>query len=485
MKKNLNELLSKLSCIAVTGNRDQKVTGVHYDSRSVEPGGAFVAIHGHYSDGHKFIPQAVKNGAGVVFGEFPPLEIEGSPEAYVQVEDSRRLLAKISHLFFGKPTEKLFVVGITGTNGKTTTAHLASLVLGKNTDLVTTLTHAGSLPEKEPVTTPESPEIQDIARTDLNKGIDNLVLEVSSHGLSLNRVDYVDFDCGVFTNLTRDHLDFYETMEEYANEKIKLFSRLSKEDHAIVNADEKLTNRIVQKTRGKVLKYGIEKTSDVLAEGISKKKNRTSFQLKSPWGTATVDLNLPGIYNVYNALAAASVGLIKGVGLASVVNGLRSADRLSGRLEKVELKNGADVYVDFAHNPGALKETLMELRDHYKKVLLVFGCGGMSDRGKRPEMGKIATKYADRFFITDDNPKGENRNRIMEEIERGVRKGADYEVIPQRKSAIERAMKELTSGSCLLVAGKGHETHQIVSDKWIEYNDRDFVERLAREKSLI
>ena len=485
MEKNLNELLPKLSYIAITGNREQKVTGVYYDSRSVEPGGAFIAIHGHYADGHEFIPQAVKNGAGVVFGELSPPEIEGSPEAYVQVEDSRKILAKISHLFFDKPTEELFVVGITGTNGKTTTAHLAGLVLGENTDLVTTLTHSGSLPEKEPVTTPEAPEIQEIARTDLNKGIENLVLEVSSHGLSLNRVDYVDFNCAVFTNLTRDHLDFYDTMEEYANEKIKLFSRLSTEDHVIVNADEELTNRIVHKTRGNILKYGIEKTSDVLAEGISKKKNRTSFQLKSPWGTATVDLTLPGLYNVYNALAAASVALIKGVDLASVVNGLQSADRLSGRLEKVELKNGADVYVDFAHNPGALKETLLELRGHYKKVLLVFGCGGMSDRGKRPKMGEIATKYADRFFITDDNPKGENRKSILDEIERGVSKGANYEVIPERKSAIERAMKELTSESCLLVAGKGHETYQIVSGKWIDYNDKDFVERLARKKSLI
>ncbi|MBS3787060.1 UDP-N-acetylmuramoyl-L-alanyl-D-glutamate--2,6-diaminopimelate ligase [Candidatus Bipolaricaulota bacterium] len=485
MEKNLSELLADIKYRSLHGPEDQTLSGIYYDSRAVKERGAFVAIPGNYTDGHKYIPQAVKSGAKVVFGEIPRSEINGNPQTYVRVNDSRMILARASHLFFDRPTKELFVVGITGTNGKTTTAHLAGNVLGGDTDLVTTLTHSESLSEEEPVTTPEAPLIHEIARNNLNKGVNNFVLEVSSHGLSLKRVACVDFNCGVFTNLTRDHLDFYESLEEYADEKIKLFTKLTEEDNAIINADEDFSERITAETKAKITKYGINQDSEVIAEDITNTKFGTTFRLNSPWGAETIALNFPGRYNVYNALAAASVGLTKGVELSLIVERLEAAERLPGRLNKLELNNGSDVYVDFAHNPGALEKVLLELEDHYERVLLVFGCGGMSDRGKRPKMGKVATEYADRFFITDDNPKGENRIRILEEIERGVGKGAHYEVIPERKSAIETAMDELTPESCLLVAGKGHERYQIVSGEWVEYNDRDYVEKLASKKSLI
>ncbi len=485
MKKDLSELLSEIKYRSVHGSDRKTITGVFFDSRAVKPGGAFVAISGNKTDGHKYIPQAVKKGAGVVFGEVPYSEIAGNPCTYVRVGDSRELLARISHIFFDRPTEELFVVGITGTNGKTTSAHLTGQVLGKDTDLITTLTHLESLPEKEPVTTPEPPIIHEIARTSLGKGIKNFVLEVSSHGLSFGRVSWVDFDCGVFTNLTRDHLDFYDSMEEYAAEKIKLFTQLTEDDTAVVNGDEDLSGRIVNETKAETIKYGIDKNPDVRAEEINKEKTGISFRLNTPWGSEHLQLNFPGLYNVYNALAASSVGLIRGIELSEIVERLEEAEPLPGRLEKLELDNGSDVYVDFAHNPGALERTLLELGDHYEKVLLVFGCGGMSDRGKRPEMAEVATKYADRFFITDDNPKGENRTKILDEIEEGVGKGANYDVIPERKSAIETAMDELKPGNCLLVAGKGHESHQIVSGEWIEYNDSDFIEKLAKRKFLI
>lgn len=485
MKKELSELLSEIKYRSVHGSAQIVVTGVFFDSRAVKQGGAFVAISGNQTDGHKYIPQAVKKGAGVVFGEIPYSEIKGSPDTYVHVKDSRELLARLSHIFFDRPTEDLFVVGITGTNGKTTSAHLTGQVLGEDTDLITTLTHLKSLPEKEPVTTPEAPIIHEIARSDLEKGVKNFVLEVSSHGLSFGRVSWVDFDCGVFTNISRDHLDYYDSMEEYAAEKIKLFTQLSEDDTAVVNGDEDLSNRIVKETKAETIKYGVSENSDVLAEEIIKKKTGTSFRLNTPWGSKNLHLNFPGLYNVYNALAASSVGLIKGIELSEVTKRLEEAERLPGRLEKLELDNGSDIFVDFAHNPGALERSLLELRDHYEKVLLVFGCGGMSDRGKRPEMGEVATEYADRFFITDDNPKGEDRTKILDEIEEGVGKSADYEVIPERKSAIEAAMDELKPGDCLLVAGKGHERHQIVSGGWIEYNDSEFIEKLAKRKSLI
>ncbi|MFB6215161.1 MAG: Mur ligase family protein, partial [Candidatus Bipolaricaulia bacterium] len=318
----------------------------------------------------------------------------------------------------------------------------------------------------------ENYQLLERIKKNLEKGIKNFVLEVSSHGLSLDRVTGVDFDCGVFTNLTRDHLDFHDSTEEYAATKVKLFRGLSEDDSAVVNSDEQLSDKIIAETGAEIVKYGIDADSDVLADRINRTKTGTTFRINSPWGAEEVDLSFPGLYNVYNALAAASVGLTRGLSLSGVVRRLEATDPLPGRLEKLELNNGSDVYVDFAHNPGALKRALLELNDHYEKIFLVFGCGGMSDRGKRPEMGKIATEYADRFFITDDNPKGENRTSILVEIEEGVGKGADYEVIPERKSAIEAAMDELTQGSCLLVAGKGHERFQVVSGDWIEYNDR-------------
>ncbi|MBS3736259.1 UDP-N-acetylmuramoyl-L-alanyl-D-glutamate--2,6-diaminopimelate ligase [Candidatus Bipolaricaulota bacterium] len=484
MEKNLSELLPDINYRLVRGPEDQKITGLHYDSRTVESGGAFVAIPGRNTDGHEYIAQAIESGAGVVFGEIPRSEIEGNPKTYVRVENSRKLLASVSHLFFDRPTKELFVAGITGTNGKTTTAHLTGNVLGKQTNLVTTLTHSDSLPEKEPVTTPEAPVIHEKAQKSLEKGIKNLVLEVSSHGLSLDRVACVDFDCGVFTNLTRDHLDFYDSMEEYAAGKVKLFTGLTEDDNAVLNSDEPLSDRIIAETRAEIVKYGIDEDSDVLGDKINKKKTGTTFRINSPWGTEEVNLNFPGLYNVYNALAAASIGLLRGIDLSRIVERLKDSGPLPGRLDKLELKNGADVYVDFAHNPGALERTLLELKEHYEEIFLVFGCGGMSDRGKRPEMGKIAAKHSDRFFITDDNPKGEDRTSILAEIEEGVGKGSNYEVIPERKSAIEAALDELAPGSCLLVAGKGHERYQVISGDWVEYNDREFLEKLTRKKSL-
>ncbi|MFB6290933.1 MAG: UDP-N-acetylmuramoyl-L-alanyl-D-glutamate--2,6-diaminopimelate ligase [Candidatus Bipolaricaulia bacterium] len=485
MKRELKELLSEIPYLAMNGKDEQLVTGIYHDSRAVRPGGLFVAIPGKQTDGHEYISEAIENGARVVFGEIPFSEVEPGPETYVRVRDSRKSLSRISHVFYGKPTKKLFVAGITGTNGKTTTAHLTAHLLGKYTDSITTLTRSDSNPEKEPVTTPEAPVIHEIAHEDLHQGVKNLVMEVSSHGLSMDRVSQVDFDCGVFTNLTRDHLDFYESMKDYAAEKLKLFSYLSEDSTAIVNSDEELSTKIGQKTEADVLKYGIREPAEIVAEKINKSTRGVEFRINSPWGTETVKLSFPGLYNVYNALAAVSVGLTRGKDFSRIIRRLETAERLSGRLEEINLNNGSDVYIDFAHNPGALESTLKELQDHYDKVLLVFGCGGMSDRGKRPEMGEVATVYADRFFLTDDNPKKEDRHKILREIEQGVGTTADYESIPNRKTAIETAIEELTRDSCLLVAGKGHESYQIVSGNLIEYNDTEFVKETAKEKGLI
>ncbi len=486
MEKKLGKLLKEIPYLEVRGSRRRTIGGISHDSRSVEPGDAFVAIPGLRANGHDFIPEALENGARAIFGERNYSELEGRPSSYIQVEDSRKTIARISHHFFEEPTEQLYVVGITGTNGKTTTAHLTKLVLGDaETETVSTLTGTDLSQPKDPVTTPEAPEIHRRARTALKEGKSNLVLEVSSHGLSLKRVDSVDFDCAVFTNISRDHLDYHGSMEAYGEEKLKLFHFLSDRGTAVVNSDQNFSSRIIKETSGDVVTYGLHGDPDVVAEEVEKSTAGVRFGLRSPWGSAPVKLNYLGQYNVYNALAAASVGFVRGRGPSDIAAGLGGAEPLTGRMDKIRLNNGSVVYVDFAHNPDALKRSLSELEEHYESVLLVFGCGGESDRGKRPKMGKIAVEYSDKAFITDDNPKRENRMEILREIEAGVQTEGVYTVIPERKDAIETAFDELTPGSCLLIAGKGHERHQVVGKKWIEYNDRDFVEKLARRKSLL
>jgi len=486
MKKKLGQILSETDYLSLSGERDRSITGITHDSRSVKPGNAFVAVDGARADGHDFIGKALENGARAVFGEKSRSQLSVKPDTYVRVADSREFLSRISHIFYGKPTEDLYVVGITGTNGKTTTAHFTNLILGESdSGIISTITNKDSPDAEGPVTTPEAPEINRMANETRKTGRRNLILEVSSHSLSLKRVSSVEFDCGVFTNLTRDHLDYHESMEEYGKEKLKLFKALSEEDTGILNSDDGFSETIADVTRAEVIKYGLEGSPDVFAAEISQSRREIHFTLHSPWGKARVELGFPGRYNVYNALAAATVGLVNGKELESVVADLSRAGELPGRMERIELNTGNDVYVDFAHNPGALERALKDLKRIYESVFVVFGCGGESDRGKRPEMGKIASELADSAFITDDNPKKEDRMKILEEIESGITTKDNYEIIPDRKEAIEAALEKITGEGCLLIAGKGHEQHQIVSGEWLDYSDADFVKKLAREKSLL
>ncbi len=486
MEKNLKSLLDQIDYLDYKGKKDLNVTGISHDSRSVEPGDAFVAISGLHSDGHDYIENAVRNGAVTVFGEKKPADLSFKPESYIRIRDSRKLLARISHLFYDRPTKNLYSVGITGTNGKTTTAHFAGLVLGEDrTETISTITNTDETQVEGPVTTPEAPSIQQRAFRAFREGKKNLVLEVSSHSLSLDRVRSVDFDCAVFTNLTRDHLDYHDSMAAYGKEKLKLFQSLSGEDTAIVNSDDDFSEKIVRETQAEVLGYGLGKQADVIAREVEQLRQGISFNINSPWGRASVRLGFLGRYNVYNALAAATIGLVKGREIKDIVADLERAETLAGRMERIKLNNGSHIYVDFAHNPGALKRALSELKDIYDSVLVVFGCGGESDRGKRPKMGKIATELADMAYITDDNPKKEDRTKILREIEHGIEKEEKYEIIPERKEAIEAAIEDLRSGGCLLVAGKGHERHQIVSDNWLDYNDAEYIKELAKEKSLL
>ncbi len=486
MKKNLAKLLEELDYESVYGKVNSNLTGISYDSRDVENGDLFFAIKGENFDGHDYAKNAAKAGAVAVIGEKVYNSVNSGSVPYIKVNDSRKALSLISHEFYDNPTSDLFTVGVTGTNGKTTTTHLIQEILGSRvTETISTINNREVPGNPEPVTTPEAPRIHELARNARSKGKKNFVLEVSSHGLAMDRVASVDFDVGVFTNITRDHLDYHESIEEYKSKKSLLFSYLTPDGAAVLNGDQEFSEELESITEADVISYGLGSSSDVKANNLRIDSSGIYFEVASPWGKSEVELNLFGEYNVSNSLAAIAVGLAKGLELAEITERLAGIGPLSGRMEKLELSNGADVYVDFAHNSGALKEALSGLKRLYDTVSVVFGCGGESDRGKRPKMGSVAEKYADRVYITDDNPKNEDREEILSEIAAGIEDSSLYSIISNRKKAIKSAVEELNSGETLLVAGKGHERYQVVGEEWIEYNDVEYLKELCREKSLI
>jgi UDP-N-acetylmuramoyl-L-alanyl-D-glutamate--2,6-diaminopimelate ligase len=486
VKKKLTSLLEVLDYEKVYGEVNLIVTGISHDSRDVENGDLFFALEGENFDGHGYAKNAAKAGAVAVVGEKVYDSVNLSSAPYVKVNDSRKALSRISREFYDKPTSDLFTVGVTGTNGKTTTTHLVKEALDSRvTETISTITNREVPGRPEPVTTPEAPQIHEAADRARSKDKDNFVLEVSSHGLAMGRVSKVDFDVGIFTNITRDHLDYHDSMEEYKSKKSLLFSYLSPDDTAVLNGDQEFSEELESTTEARTVRYGLESSSDVVAVNLRMNTLGISFEVRSPWGKTEVDLNLFGKYNVYNSLAAITVGLIKGLELSDISEKLAEVGPLPGRMQKLELSNGADIYVDFAHNSGALEKALSGLKQLYYTVSVVFGCGGESDRGKRPEMGRVAGKYADKVYITDDNPKKENREEILGEIAGGIENSSLYSIIPNRKKAIEKAVEQLNSGETLLVAGKGHERYQVVGEEWIEYNDMEYLEKLCRGKGLI
>ncbi|MFP3952507.1 MAG: UDP-N-acetylmuramoyl-L-alanyl-D-glutamate--2,6-diaminopimelate ligase [Candidatus Acetothermia bacterium] len=478
-KKVFEELLSAVDYLEVVNRDECKVSGISYDSRDVGPGQAFVAIRGKNFDGHDFIKEAYDRGARAVFGEKKLGREVDLPGPYVRVKNSRKALAALSSIFYEDPTANLFVVGVTGTNGKTTTVHLIRVALGENsTNVISTIGPAGVNSPKEPVTTPESPDVHREAFRTLADGRRNFIVEVSSHGLAMERVGSVDFDVGVFTNLTRDHLDFHGTMEDYGQAKLKLFRDLSRDGLALVNGDDDFSPEVIRATRARTITFGLDSSSDVYGDRVKRTRDGIVFDAHTPWGDGRFSLNYFGLYNAYNALSAIAIGLVNGRTMGELEDTLSNSRFLPGRMERLSTENGADVYIDFAHNPGGLRESLSELNHLYSSVSVIFGCGGQSDRGKRPEMGEIAVSLADNAIITTDNPKSEDPRRIIDEIEEGIPPGLPYQVIVDRKKAIRTGLEDLSPGEALLIAGKGHERYQIFEDEVVEYSDLEFVKEI-------
>jgi len=464
------------------GAASVEIGGISYHSARVERGDLFVAVRGFVHDGHDYVGEAVRRGAAAVVLE---REVGAGVAARVLVEDARRAMAVLACEVYGHPSRRLEVVGVTGTNGKTTTAFLARAALaaaGRETGLIGTVQYAVR-DRTYPVTrtTPEAVDLQRLLARMADEGVTHVVMEASSHALSLHRLDGTRFAAAAFTNLTQDHLDFHEDLRGYLEAKAKLLDLL--EGTAVVNADDPALEELVRR-RPDAVTFGLGADAEVRAESVSLHLRGSSFELVTPSGRRRVNLSLAGRFNVYNALAAAALSLSLGADLDQVVAGLEGVRGVPGRFEMVDEGQPFAVVVDYAHTPDGLANVLRAAREvTERRVIAVFGCGGDRDRAKRPIMGRIAVELADLVFITSDNPRSEEPDAIIAEVERGARdagRAGRYRIEPDRARAIAAAVGAAERGDVVIVAGKGHETEQVFRDRTIHFDDREAARAALR-----
>lgn len=466
-----------------------QVNKVEFDSRQVEPGDLFVCIPGFKVDGHDFASQVVTQGARALVVERFLEGLEEVPQ--LVVPQARRALAQIANLAHGHPTQGLRMVGITGTNGKTSTAHFCEAVLASSGAvpgvLGTIHTKIAGRPLPTTHTTPESLVLQRLLSDMRKAGCDSVVMEVSSHALDLDRVHGVPFDVAVFTNLSRDHLDFHGSMENYFAAKRKLFQGLRyikgrPAPYAVINGDDVHGQQLLRELKVPFISYGCSERCHIRASQISLAAEGISFDLESPIGGRRVDLAMSGLFTVYNALAAVGVGLACKVDLEEILLAIESVGNIAGRFESIREGQDFAVVVDYAHTPDGLEKLLHSARQITQgKLHVIFGCGGDRDSGKRPVMGEIAGRLADRVVLTSDNPRSESPAKILEEIQSGmVAPQAFIEVEYERAQAIFHTIASAEAGDTVVIAGKGHETYQILGDRVIDFDDREVARQALR-----
>jgi UDP-N-acetylmuramoyl-L-alanyl-D-glutamate--2,6-diaminopimelate ligase len=480
----LRDLADRLQGAVLGGDGEAEITAVTHDSRKAGPGTLFVAIRGLAADGNEFVEAALKKGAAAVASESAARP--GVP--WLRVADAREALAVLSATVLGAPAESLELIGVTGTNGKTTTTHLIDAALraaGERSSLIGTIQYRIGERLTEAVrTTPESSDLQVLFREMVDAGSRYAVLEVSSHSLALKRVHGCRFRVAVFTNLTRDHLDFHGDMDAYFDAKRVLFDTLLREDgHAIVNAEDDRAAELVRIARGRVWTYALDQPADLRAEGVSLSLQGTRFRAITPAGAFDVATPLLGRFNVQNVLAALGAALAVGVPAEAARRGVESVVQVAGRLEGVSAGQDFTVVVDYAHTDDALKNLLETVRQlGPRRVITVFGCGGDRDRTKRPLMGAVASRLSDVAIVTSDNPRSEPPEAIIEDIQSGMgrQSRAEHHAIVDRRDAIARALEMAGPGDVVVIAGKGHETYQVIRDRTIPFDDRQVVRDLLR-----
>ncbi len=486
----LAELQARLGKGELIGDPGLEITEVSHDSRRLGPGSLFVAIRGLAADGNRFVDAARKKGAVAVCSEEPP-HGEG---AWFRVPDAREALAVLSAAILGEPARSLELVGITGTNGKTTSAYLVDSIVrasGGLCGLLGTVEYrVGDRVLEASRTTPESSDLQRLFRQMVDAGCRRAVLEVSSHSLVLKRVHGLEFQVAVFTNLTRDHLDFHGDIDSYFLAKRILFESLLKPTgRAIVNLDDDRAPALVEASRGSVWTYSVEKPhADIFAEDVHTSLDGARFRARTPLGTLEIETPLVGLFNVRNTLAALGAALALGLPLETARRGIAALSGVPGRAERVLAGQDFTVLVDYAHTDDGLKNLLETVRDlQPARLITVFGCGGDRDRTKRPLMGAVASRLSDVLVLTSDNPRSEPPEAILAEIQRGITsRGRDLLVIPDRREAIARALEMGRPGDVVVIAGKGHETVQILRDRSVPFDDRqvarEILGRRAQEK---
>ena len=473
----LKELLLGLEPLQIHADPELEITGICYDSRQVKPGNVFVAISGFAMDGHRFIPMALEKGAAVIFCE----QVPEQACIYVQLSSTRKALALAAANWFGHPAEQMTMIGVTGTNGKTTSTYLLKHILeqtrGAKVGLVGTIQNMiGDEVLYTERTTPESFELQALFRQMLDAGCTHVIMEVSSHALVLDRVGGVRFHTGVFTNLTQDHLDFHETMEEYRKAKSMLFSVC---DYGVINVDDPYAGKIMEEAACPVLSYSAGKTSaDLTASAAELHADRVRFTASCRGEEAQMELSIPGAFSVYNALGVIGAALTLGVSLKEIADSLCTAQGVKGRAEVVPTP-GKDytVLIDYSHTPDSLENILKTAREFCKgRLIAVFGCGGDRDPIKRPIMGRIGAQLADFVVVTSDNPRTEDPMKIIDQILVGVQEeNTPYTVIENRRQAIRWAMDNAGNGDVIILAGKGHETYQEIGHEKFHLDEREEV----------
>jgi UDP-N-acetylmuramoyl-L-alanyl-D-glutamate--2,6-diaminopimelate ligase len=470
--------------------QDLDIRAVQYDSRAVEHNDCFVAVCGTETDGHRYIADAVARGAVAVVLEddtaLPDSYFAHAAVAKIVVENSRIALATLAGNFYGHPATELTVVGITGTNGKTTTAFLTDAVLragGWTTGLIGTVQYrVGDRSFPAPHTTPESLDLQRLLAEMKAAAAQAVVMEVSSHALDQYRVHGIPYRSAVFTNLTQDHLDYHGTMERYFGAKRKLFESLDSSSWAVVNIDDPRGHELASCTPARILSYGLHADAQVRAHTVHCSLSATSVTVNYAGNTFELQSPLVGRFNVHNLLAAFATGISLSLPAQSILRGLASVDSVPGRFERITSSRGWTAIVDYAHTPDALEKCLRSVRDLHDtsrggRLITVFGAGGDRDRTKRPLMGRIAASLSDVVIVTSDNPRTEDPEAIIDEILRGIPTGTPLIREPDRRTAICRALEDARPGDVIVIAGKGHEEYQVVGTQRLHFSDREVVEQ--------
>lgn len=483
----LQKLLANLHDFTEKGNANPFVTSLEMDSREVEKGSLFFCIEGSTYDGHLFASDAVAKGAVAVIVE-KDVKISGP---VIKVKNTRRAMAVLADAFYGHPTHQLHLIGVTGTNGKTSISHIIEEIFkeaGEKTGLIGTMyTKIGDKTIETKNTTPESVMLQKYFYQMKKEKVKTVVMEVSSHAIDIGRVHGCDFNIAVFSNLTQDHLDYHQTINEYRRVKGLLFASLGnrfdgdKPKFAVLNNDDPASEEYGRSTSATIITYGIQQEADVMASNIRMTASGTEFDLITPFGSYGVKMKLIGLFSVYNVLAAIATSIISRISITTIISAVEKIKGVPGRFEIVNKGQNFSVIVDYAHTPDSLENVLKTVKQFSKgKIFVVIGCGGDRDRSKRPIMASIATKLADVPIFTSDNPRSEDPFHILKEMEAGV-EGNSYISIADREKAIYYAISNAADNDIIVIAGKGHETYQIIGNKIYTFDDRLVAARAIKE----